>query len=207
MRHHQHLMPPSIANDAPNFKCLFRKALTPLFINLPSPHHHLSLVERRLNPAGSDGDKSLQQLCQQQRILRKTHRLKYIALLWSNLILLVMNMMSALSSQKVNVEEYIKKTLVTDKFTVVIHGEDDGANLCLIQLAKKFYKLLKNRFFEGLNFCIILKAKFTLKAVFKLANHSSCECKSSFSHGTLIELLPVAIATVRRLMLLKNLFF
>ncbi|XP_066016898.1 uncharacterized protein [Pocillopora verrucosa] len=68
-----------------------------------------------------------------------------------------------------NVEEYIKKNLVTDKFTVVIHGEDDGANLCLIQLVKKFYKLLKNRFFEELNFCIILKAKFTLKAVFKLA--------------------------------------
>ena len=31
--------------------------------------------------------------------------------------------------------------------------------------------------------------------------------KSSFSHGTLIELLFVAIATVRRLMLLKKLFF
>ena len=31
--------------------------------------------------------------------------------------------------------------------------------------------------------------------------------KSSFSHGTLIELLPVAIATVRRLMLLTKLFF
>ena len=44
-----------------------------------------------------------------------------------------------------NVEEYIKKNLVTDKFTVVIHGEDDGANLCLIQLPKKYYKLLKNR--------------------------------------------------------------
>ena len=29
-----------------------------------------------------------------------------------------------------NVEEYIKKNLVTDKFTVVIHGEDDGAKLC-----------------------------------------------------------------------------
>ena len=29
-----------------------------------------------------------------------------------------------------NVEENIKKNLVTDKFTVVIHGEDDGAKLC-----------------------------------------------------------------------------
>ena len=31
--------------------------------------------------------------------------------------------------------------------------------------------------------------------------------KSSFSHGTLIGLLPVAIATVRRLMLLTELLF
>ena len=44
-----------------------------------------------------------------------------------------------------NLEEYINKNLVTDKFTVVIHGEDDGAKLCSIQLVKKFYKLLKNR--------------------------------------------------------------
>ena len=29
-----------------------------------------------------------------------------------------------------NVEEYINKNLVTDKFTVVIHGEDDSAKLC-----------------------------------------------------------------------------
>ena len=44
-----------------------------------------------------------------------------------------------------NIEKYIKKNLVTDRFTVVIHGEDDGAKLCLIHLAKIFYKLLKNR--------------------------------------------------------------
>ncbi|XP_066026355.1 uncharacterized protein [Pocillopora verrucosa] len=68
-----------------------------------------------------------------------------------------------------NVEEFVLKNLVTDKFTVIIHGEDNGAKLCSLHLAKKFYKLLKTRFFEGLNFCIILKAKFTLKAVFKLA--------------------------------------
>ena len=45
-----------------------------------------------------------------------------------------------------NVEEYINKNLVTDKFTVIIHGEDGGAKLCSIHLAKKLiYKLLKNR--------------------------------------------------------------
>ncbi|XP_066026353.1 uncharacterized protein [Pocillopora verrucosa] len=69
-----------------------------------------------------------------------------------------------------NVEEFVLKNLVTDKFTVIIHGEDDGAKLCSLHLAKTFYKLLKTRFFEGLNFCIILKAKFTLKAVFKLCS-------------------------------------
>nr|XP_058965467.1 uncharacterized protein LOC131792111 isoform X1 [Pocillopora verrucosa] len=68
-----------------------------------------------------------------------------------------------------NVEEFVRKNLVTDKFTVIIHGEDDGTKLCSLYLAKKFYRLLKTRFFEGLNFCIILKAKLSLKAVFKLA--------------------------------------
>ncbi|XP_022778234.1 uncharacterized protein LOC111319753 [Stylophora pistillata] len=68
-----------------------------------------------------------------------------------------------------NVEEYIKNNFFTDKFTVVIHGGDDGAKLCSIHLAKKFYKLLKNRFTEGLNYCIILRGKFSLKAVFKLS--------------------------------------
>ncbi|XP_058969510.2 uncharacterized protein [Pocillopora verrucosa] len=53
MRHHQHLM--LLVK-----KCLFRRALTPLLINLPSSHHHLSPVERRSNPAGSNGDESLQ---------------------------------------------------------------------------------------------------------------------------------------------------
>ncbi|XP_066025514.1 uncharacterized protein [Pocillopora verrucosa] len=72
-------------------KCLFRRALIPLLINLPSPHHHLSPVERRSNPAGSNGHESLQQLGQQQRTLRKTHRLEYIALLLNNRILPVMN--------------------------------------------------------------------------------------------------------------------
>ena len=60
-----------------------------------------------------------------------------ITIMWVNHLCLI--------SEFRNVEEYIKKTLVTDKFTVVIHGEDDDANLCSIQLAKKFYKLLKNR--------------------------------------------------------------
>ena len=44
-----------------------------------------------------------------------------------------------------NVEEYIKKNLVADKFTVIIHVKDGGAKLCSIHLAKKLYKLLKNR--------------------------------------------------------------
>ena len=44
-----------------------------------------------------------------------------------------------------NVEEFVLKNLVTDKFTVIIHGEDDGAKLCSLRLAKKFYKLLKTR--------------------------------------------------------------
>ena len=35
-----------------------------------------------------------------------------------------------LISELRNLEEYINKNLVTDKFTVVIHGEDDGAKLC-----------------------------------------------------------------------------
>ena len=44
-----------------------------------------------------------------------------------------------------NVEEFVRKNLVTDKFTVIIHGEDDGAKLCSIYFAKKFYRLLKTR--------------------------------------------------------------
>ena len=32
-----------------------------------------------------------------------------------------------------DVEEYISKNLVTDKFTVVIHGEGDGAKLCSLE--------------------------------------------------------------------------
>ena len=44
-----------------------------------------------------------------------------------------------------NVEEFVRKNLVTDKFTVIIHGEDDGTKLCSLYLAKKFYRLLKTR--------------------------------------------------------------
>ena len=44
-----------------------------------------------------------------------------------------------------NVEEFVRKNLVTDKFTVIIHGEDDGVKLCSLYLAKKFYRLLKTR--------------------------------------------------------------
>ena len=44
-----------------------------------------------------------------------------------------------------NVEEFVRKNLVTDKFTVIVHGEDDGAKLCSLYLAKKFYRLLKTR--------------------------------------------------------------
>ena len=50
-----------------------------------------------------------------------------------------------LISELRNLEEYINKNLVTDKFTVIIHGEDDGAKICSLHLAKKFYKLLKTR--------------------------------------------------------------
>ncbi|PFX32772.1 uncharacterized protein LOC111319258 [Stylophora pistillata] len=68
-----------------------------------------------------------------------------------------------------NVEQYIKDNLVTDKFTMVIHGGDDGSKLGSIGLAKKFYSLLKNRFNKDLKSCIILRAKLSLKCIFKLS--------------------------------------
>ncbi|XP_027046701.1 uncharacterized protein LOC113674419, partial [Pocillopora damicornis] len=69
----------------------------------------------------------------------------------------------------INVEKYIKDNLATDKFTIIIHGGDDGSKLGSIHLAKKFYHLLKARFSKDLKSCIILRAKLTLKCVFKLS--------------------------------------
>ncbi|XP_066016894.1 uncharacterized protein [Pocillopora verrucosa] len=93
-------MRPPQQSMPPVKKCLFRKALGPP-IHQPPQSPSSPEPSGKETKSGSDGDKSLQQLCQQQRTVRKTQRLKYIALLLNNLILPVINMMSALSSQKV----------------------------------------------------------------------------------------------------------
>ncbi|XP_066016900.1 uncharacterized protein [Pocillopora verrucosa] len=65
-----HLMPSSIAGDASYFKCLFRKALGPP-IHQPPQSPSSPEPSGKETKSGSDGDKSLQQLCQQQRTVRK----------------------------------------------------------------------------------------------------------------------------------------
>ncbi|XP_020617644.1 uncharacterized protein LOC110055595 isoform X2 [Orbicella faveolata] len=65
-------------------------------------------------------------------------------------------------------EDYIQKSMTSDKFVVLIHSsEEDRTAMPSGKFARKFYKLLKARFSNELLNCFILKPSFKLKtAVF-----------------------------------------
>lgn len=62
-------------------------------------------------------------------------------------------------------QDYIEKSMKSDKFVVLIHSSaEDRTAMPSGKFARKFYRLLKDRFSNELLNCIILKPSFKLKA-------------------------------------------